>query len=249
MNARLQLNLDIQIQLQPKLQSILLHHLAALAFLALPRRKGLLGVAVAHGDLAALGARVGYGPVHGGGGGADALEGLHGFVTVVGVGVLLFDRGGLLLGLLLGGLLAAAGAARLRARAGLGVGHDSGMGGKFGKAGLEVVRRRVWGGLSVQRRLLKDGMRRGSKQRGGNSDEAKAEGGAGWMATSQWQVQVSNQESLSLHLAVEISEVVTHQEIDVRTKLWPMRAWFACTCPGPSALDGSRPWPWICTWD
>lgn len=85
------------------------------------------------------------------------------------------------------------------------------------------------------------GMGGGSKQRGGDSDEAKAEGGAASMATSQWQVQVSNQESLSLHLVVEISEIVTHQEIDVRSKLWPMRAWFACTCPGPSALDGVAP--------
>ena len=140
MDTRLQLNLHVQIQLQPQLQAVLIHHLAALVLLP-TGLEPLLRVPGPRGDLASLGAGISDGSVHGGGVGPDALKGLHRVVLGslrggffgdggrTGFGVLLLRgiRGGGLLG------FAAAGAAGLRARAvawvGFGVGGGEGGGG------------------------------------------------------------------------------------------------------------------------
>lgn len=89
MYARLQLYLDINVQLYPQLQPILVHHvrLPALRVHSLGRFERLRWAGAPHGDLAAHGAGVGHGAVHRLGRGLDPLEGLH-FGYVVDVWVL-----------------------------------------------------------------------------------------------------------------------------------------------------------------
>jgi hypothetical protein len=75
-NAGLELNLDIEIQLQPQLQALLVHDTLVAGFgvdrFRRRRAEGLVRAAVTHGDLTAHGARVGDRAVHGGRVGACA---------------------------------------------------------------------------------------------------------------------------------------------------------------------------------
>lgn len=76
MNAGLELNLNIEIQLQPQLQALLVHDTLAAGFgvdrFWRRRAEGLVRAAVTHGDLTTHGARVGDRAVHGGRVGACA---------------------------------------------------------------------------------------------------------------------------------------------------------------------------------
>ena len=145
MNARLELDLNVQVQLQSQLQPVLLHHVLGFCLCGGLLRWSLLrhvvALGVAHGDLAAHGARVGDGAVHRFRRRWDSFEGLH-FCRGRGGGVAEFLCGGvfahgghgLRLGLpgAFGSLLLAAAAAGLGSASvagvlvGVGVGHCEG---------------------------------------------------------------------------------------------------------------------------
>ena len=78
-DARLQLNLDVQVQFDAQLQPVLIHHLALLLPASFrPRLQLLVRIAVTHRYLPSLGARQRHRPVHRGRIGPNVLKWLHG---------------------------------------------------------------------------------------------------------------------------------------------------------------------------
>lgn len=142
MNTGLQLNLDIQIQLNPQLQPILIHHATAIppAIPLRPRRQLLLRITRPLRNLPPLRLCVRDGPVHGSFVGPDHLEGLHRLARVFRL-LVLFDRGHGLLLLAAFLLFAAAGAAGLRARAVARIGFGVGAG--------ELLRGALFGAVAL----------------------------------------------------------------------------------------------------